>query len=85
MESLARPRIRQEQRTDKDVRIEDAAQLCALEEGIQNLRCESPSFGLASDLIEYLLERRVFPGSEFTKPKAQQGLNLPLFFGRVAS
>ncbi len=55
IKSLARLRIGQEQRTDKDVCIEDAAQLCALQEGIQHLRCESPSLRLLSDLIEYLL------------------------------
>lgn len=32
IKSVARLRIGQEQRTDQDVRIEDAAQLCALQE-----------------------------------------------------
>ena len=55
IKSLAGLRIGQEQCTYEDVRIEDAAQLCALQEGIQNLRCESLSLRLTPDLIEYLL------------------------------
>ncbi len=60
IKSLARLRVGQEQRADKDVCIEDAAQQCggqlgALEERIQNLWCESPVLGLASDLVEHLL------------------------------
>ncbi len=55
IKSVARLRIGKEQRTDEDVRIEDAAQLGALQEGIQHLRCESPSLRLTSDLIEHLL------------------------------
>ncbi len=48
-------RFWQEQPADEDVRVEDAPQLCALQKGLQHLRCESPSFRLTSDLIEYLL------------------------------
>lgn len=55
VKSLARLRIRQEQGTDQDVRIEDAAQLCALQQRIQRLRSEPLGLGLASDLIEHLL------------------------------
>ena len=55
IKSLARLRIEQEQRTDDDARIEDAAQLRALQEGIQHLRCESPTLRFTSDLVEYLL------------------------------
>ena len=55
IKSVARLRIGQDQRTDEDVGVEDAAKLCAFEEGVQNLRCESPRLGLPSDFIEYLL------------------------------
>ncbi len=48
-------RFWQEQRADEDVGVEDAPQLCALQKGLQHLRRESPSFRLASDLIEYPL------------------------------
>ena len=55
IKSLSRLRIGQEQCADQDVRIQDAAQLCALQKGIQHLRCESPSLCLTSHFIEHLL------------------------------
>src|SRR5260370_42638482 len=73
-------RFWQEERADEDVCVEDAAQLCALQKGIQRLRCESPSFRLASDLIEYLLQGWEFASSEFSEPKAYDSLYLPLLF-----
>jgi len=48
-------RIGQEQSADNNFCIEDAAQLCALQQRIQHLRGESSSLRFASDLIEYLL------------------------------
>jgi hypothetical protein len=52
---LARLRIREEQCADDNVRVEDAAQLCALQQGVQNFRCQPPRLRLTSDFIKYLL------------------------------
>ncbi len=50
IKSLARLRTGQEHRADQDVRIEDAAQLCALQQGIQRLQCQPPSLRLTPHL-----------------------------------
>lgn len=55
IKSLAWLRIGQKQCANQDVRIEDAPQLCAFKERIQNLRRESSGLGLPPDLFEYLL------------------------------
>lgn len=39
----------------KNIRIQDAAQLCALQQGFQHLRSKSPSLRLASSLVEMVL------------------------------
>jgi hypothetical protein len=55
VKNLTRLRIGQEQSANEDVRIEDAAQLGALQKGIQHLRCKSPSLRFASYLVQHLL------------------------------
>lgn len=84
-ECTTRFRIGKEQSTNQHVCIENAAQLRALEERIQNFRCEPAVLRLAFHVIEHLFERRIFPGSQFAKPKAKQRLNLPFLLrpGRV--
>jgi hypothetical protein len=54
-ERSARLRVGQEQRTNQNVCIEDAAQLRALEERIQNFRCQSAVFRLAPRVFKHFL------------------------------
>ena len=70
IQGLARLRFRQKQCTNEDVGIENGAQLCALQKGIQYLRSESPSLRFASDIVEHLLQRREFAGSQLAQPQA---------------
>jgi hypothetical protein len=77
----ARFRVGKEQSTNEDVRIEDATQLCALQDGIQYLRLQPPRFRFSANLIENLTERGVFPRREISQPKAQKSLHLALFLG----
>src|SRR4029077_1632032 len=66
----------------RGVRIEDAPQLSAFQQRIQNLRCQPTSFRLAAYLIEDCLQRRVLAGSKLAKPQTQQSLNLLFFLRR---
>src|ERR1700687_5175796 len=59
----------------------DAAQLGAFQQGIQQFWRESSFLRSTSNLIEHLLERRVFACGQLPHPKTQQGLNLALFLG----
>jgi hypothetical protein len=54
-ECMTRLRIGQEQSTNQNVRIENAAQLRALEERIQNFRRKPPVLRLAPGVLEHLL------------------------------
>jgi hypothetical protein len=78
VEGMTRLRIGQEQRTDQNVCVEDAAQLRALEERIQNLRRKPAVFGFATGVVEHFLQRGIFPSGQLSKPQAKQCLNLPL-------
>lgn len=48
--------IWQQQSADQDVRIKHKSQLHVLQQGFQNLRCESPGFSLVPNLVEHFLE-----------------------------
>jgi hypothetical protein len=54
-ECMTRLRIGQEQSTNQNVRIENAAQLRALEERIQNFRRKPPVLRLPPGVLEHLL------------------------------
>jgi len=63
IESLTRKGIWYEQSADQDIRVEYDAQLCALQQGIQNLRSKSTGLGLLSHLIKHFLQGREVFGS----------------------
>jgi uncharacterized protein DUF5670 len=74
--------MRHKQCADKNIRVQNAAQLCALQKGLQHLRRESPSLRFASSLVEDLLKGSLFTASKFAKPQPEKGLHLALLFGR---
>ena len=77
--------ILHKQCTDKNIRIQNTAQLCALQQRFQHLRSESPGLRFASGLIENLLQGTLFTASEFAKPQPEKSLHLAFLFcrGRV--
>lgn len=68
--------------TYQDVGIEDATELCAFQEGIQDFWSKSPILCFGTRFIKYFLQRWVLGRSELPKPETKQSLNLPLLAWR---